>query len=432
MKRLSRFFLSAIFLTSWAGTATARQVKFTSYRLANGLRVVLAPDAAESGVAVNLSFDAGSWAESRAQAGAARVLQGIVLRNPPRPTGGGEPASLEGVVNQERTSYFSEFDAGRFELMLEAFARLMRAPDLGRAQVDEQRAAILGECGRLGERRFGRAEEALLQLIYRDLAYRHGASCSGPELNQLSPGAVGSFFKTFYVPNNAVLVIVGNFRTEAARRLVAKHFGAVTRRAVVPVAGHRNLRFSLERRRTLSAPPAHPPTYLSAYLTVPSNHRDWYALNILADIIGQGDAARLHAALVARGLATSVPEGVAESRGQSLFRIGAALSPAASVEKVEAVIDAEIARLQSEGVTQAEVDRARLQEREYSAGQLRSPRGRASFLARSTLYYNDPDRVNTELGRLLAVTAEDVRRVARKYLVKTRRAVVIARPAPST
>jgi zinc protease len=124
-----------------------------------------------------------------------------------------------------------------------------------------------------------------------------------------------------------------------------------------------------------------------------------------------------------------VPEGVAESRGQSLFRIGAALAAGASVEKVEAIIDAEISRIQSEGVTQAEMDRARLLERQYSAEQLGTAVGRASFLARTTLYYDDPNRINTELGRILAVTANDVRRAARKYLVKTNRAVVIVQPA---
>ncbi len=77
------------------------------------------------------------------------------------------------------------------------------------------------------------------------------------------------------------------------------------------------------------------------------------------------------------------------------------------------------------------MDKARLQEREYSAEQLGTLPGKASFLARSTLYYNDPNRVNTELSRILAVTAKDVQRVARKYLVKTNRAVVIAQPAAS-
>jgi zinc protease len=107
------------------------------------------------------------------------------------------------------------------------------------------------------------------------------------------------------------------------------------------------------------------------------------------------------------------------------------VSPGVSVETVKSVIDREIARIQKDGVAAVEIDKAKLQERDYSTEQLRTPLGKANFIARSTIYYNDPNRINTELGRMLAVTAKDVRRVARKYLVKTNRAVVIAQPADS-
>ena len=109
---------------------------------------------------------------------------------------------------------------------------------------------------------------------------------------------------------------------------------------------------------------------------MPSDHRDWYALNLLADILGQGDTARLHVALVKKGLALSVPEGVNESRAPGLFRMGAKLPTGGNIEMVEAIIDAEVARIQSEGVTEAEMEKARSQERQYSLDQLRSASGK--------------------------------------------------------
>ena len=225
-----------------------------------------------------------------------------------------------------------------------------------------------------------------------------------------------------------MLVIVGNFKEDDARKTIAKHFGTISGEAVRSNMPFKNQRFSIERRKILKASRAKAATYMSAYLTVPSNHPDWYALNILADILGQGDTSRFYTALVATKLAASVPEGMSESRGQSLLRIGAALLPQVNVDSVEAIIDAEIARLQNEEVTQLEIDTARSQERQYSVEQLGTELGKASFLARSTLYYDDPNRVNTELGRMLSVKAKDVQRVARKYLVKTNRALVIAKP----
>lgn len=444
MKKIIQIFLLLVFSALYACTTKARsnsvsgnvlkgqlrnrRIKFTKYKLANGLRVLLAPDEVESSVAINISFDAGSRKENPEQAGVANLLQNILVQNL-RQIRGEMLTPFEGVVNQERASYFSEFTVSRLDSVLSSLARQMHAPDINRTHVDAQRLALQNECGKLDESLFGRVQETLLQLLYKDSAFKYGAICSMPDLNHLSVEGAKSFFTTYYVPNNAVLVIAGNFKENDAKEIVAKHFGAISRQAVPSMAEFDNQQFSSERRKVLTHAGANAATYLSAYLTVPSNHPDWYALNILADIIGQGDTSRLYTALIARKLAASVPEGVAESRGQSLFRLGAALLPGARVEKVEAIIDAEIARIQRDGVTQAEIDKARLQERQYSVEQLDTVLGKAGFLARAMLYYNDANRVNTELGRLVVVTAEDVLRVARKYLVKRNRAVVIAQPA---
>lgn len=417
-------------ISTGKGQLKNQRVKFTSYKLANGLRVLLAPDSATSGVAINISFNAGLGKESPEQAGVANLIQSIVLQNL-RQELGSELKPFAGVVNQERASYFSEFTASQLDFMLSTLARQLRPPDINQAFIDEQRVAAQSQCRQLDKERFGRVQETLLELIYQDSAFKYGAVCSLPNSNQLSPERTKSFFNTYYVPTNAVIVIVGNFKKDDAKKSVAKHFGTISRRVVPSNTNFYKQQFSFERRKILSNLRANAATYMSAYLTVPSNHPDWYAMNILADIIGQGDTSRLYTALVAKNLAASVPEGVAESRGQSLFRIGAALLPMVSVGRAEAIIDAEITRIQNDGVTQAEMDKARLQEREYSAEQLGTLPGKASFLARSTLYYNDPNRVNTELSRILAVTAKDVQRAARKYLVKTNRAVVIAQPAVS-
>ncbi len=435
MKKMLRLVLavglSAACVLTVGAQAPERQVRFTTHRLANGLRVVLAPDEREATVAVNVSFDAGSGRERRAQAGAARLLQKIMLANLRRASegAGGAAESFEGVVNPERASYFSEFEAGRLEAMLASFARAWREPGVGRARVDEQRPSLEAECRESEGRRFGRVQEALLDLLYREQAHRHGAVCLPSDVEELTAGAVESFFRTFYVPNNAVLVVVGKFRADEALELLEKNFGRLGRRAVPRRAADGSPPLKFERRRVIVEGRAGAATYMSAYVTVPSDHADWYALNILADIVGQGEESRLHTALVAKKLATSVPEGVAESRGRSLFRVGAALAPDVHYETAEAAIDSEFERIRKDGVTEAEVERARSQERRYAAEQLGTPLGRAGFLSRNTLYYDDPNRINKELGRLLAVTAEDVRRVARKYLSKTNRAVVVARPA---
>lgn len=414
----------------------SQRVKFTSYRLANGLRVLLAPDEAASGVAVNLSFDVGSRNETPEQAGFTNLLQNIILQNlrqtlvsERRET---ETEQLQGTANQERTSYFSQLGASQLDFTLSALARQMRVPDLTQTKIDQQHLIILEQCQQASASPFGRVQATLRELSYHTFAYKHDTTCSLSNQSSLSLEAMRTFFKTFYPPNNAVLVIVGNFKKNEITQTVNKHFGLISRQAAPPQIDTTNQPlFSLERRKIFSDSRAIPPFYMSAYVTVPSDHPDWYALNLLGDIMGQGNTARLYTALVAKNLASSAPEGASELRGPSLFQVGARVAQGVNSETVEAIIDREIARIQQDGVTAAEMDKARLQERDYSREQLHTPLGKANFLARAAIYYHDPNRINTELGRMLAVTAKDVQRVAQKYLVKTNRAVVIVQPVAS-
>ena len=209
-----------------------RQYRFTSYKLANGLRVVLAPDDTQTGVAVNVSFDAGSRVESHEQAGLAVLLQRIVLQNL-RQSQTSETVGIlkpfEGVVNQERASYFSELTAGQLDFILSLLARQINAPNITQTSIDEQRLAILNECRQLDDSRFGRVQEVLLGLIYKDFAHKYGAICSLPNLNHLSLERAKSFLKTYYVPNNAVIAVAGNFKENDAKKIVAKPFGAMRR-----------------------------------------------------------------------------------------------------------------------------------------------------------------------------------------------------------
>lgn len=427
--KMPRILLLVIILIMHASTVLA-QIKFTSYKLTNGLRVLLAPDAGEANVAINITFDVGARNERPGQTGLANLLEHIVTEN--LQSVRGETDKLFGsTINQERTSYFADFPASRLDFVLSSLARQMREPDITQAKLDKQRTLITEERKQSDAKPYSAMDETLLDLIYSNFAYKHSAAGSPSDMSNLTLDVVRSFFKTYYAPNNAVISIVGNFDESDAKRLIEKYFKSIPRQAAPPRVDTSQATLTAERRKTISDPNATLPFYFSGYLTVPSDHPDWYALNLLADILGQGDTSRLHVALVQKNLALSVPEGVNESRAPGLFRMGAKIPAGGNVEMVESIIDAEVARIQMEGVLETEMIKARAQERQYSSEQLKTAPGRANFLSRTAVYYNDPNRINKELGRLLAVTKEDVQRVARKYLVKTNRAVVIVQPAAS-
>lgn len=338
--------------------------------------------------------------------------------------------ACRGSNNQERTSYSLSVPADRLERALSLLAEQMRALDVDPAGLDRERAEIL-EQRRSGDDASARAAETLLDLSFTSFAYKHGVGGSAADLNALTVADVRRVFQAYFAPDRAALALVGPFDAAQARRAIEKHFGPIPRRGPSPPVDVTEAAPAGERRTVLQDARATNPQYLAAYKTVPSDHPDWFALNLLADILGQGETSRLHRALLATRLVTDVAEGMSESRGPSLFRIRVNLPPGGDVKKIEELIDGEIARIQREGVTEAELALARSQERGYWRQVLSTPLGKAETLARFAVYYQDPERINGELKTILGMTAGDVQRVARKYMNRDRRAVVITLPAPA-
>jgi predicted Zn-dependent peptidase len=231
----------------------------------------------------------------------------------------------------------------------------------------------------------------------------------------LHPNERDEFLARHYNARSTVIAIAGTFDAQAVLSTIKSTLGTLS-------AGNR-------RRRCAGRPmPDEPPAadvVALAYPTARSGTRDWYALNILADILGQGPRARLQTRLVDGGLATRVSEGASESPcNASLLRIQTRLAPGVAAETVTQAIDEELQRLREQLVSAEELQTAHEQERQWAAEQVSTPAGLASTAARATLYYGRPEHMHTELAGILAVTAEDVRRVARRYLPPARRVTI--------
>jgi zinc protease len=433
-----RLLLSLIFVAVPCLAADVPRVDFTPYRTTHGMRVSLAPDRSSPTVAISITYDFGSRNERPGQTGVANLLHAMRLRDLQRrckdrlliPDAERDEA-CRGSNNQERTSYTLSVPPDRLEPALWLLAGQMRALDVDPASLEAERVAIL-EQRRSGDSPSARAAERLLDLSFTSFPYKHGVAGSEADLKSLTAAGVQRVFRTYIAPDHAALGLAGSFDAAQARRAIEKHFSPIPRRGPAPPVNTAEAAPAGERREVLEDARATHPQILAAYKTVPSAHRDWYVLNLLADILGQGKTSRLQRALVETRLALDLGEGMSESRGPSLFRIQVNLPPGGSVQKVEDVLDQEIARLQRDGVTDAELALARSQESDYWRQLLATPQGKAETLARLAIYYHDPGRINGELQTILGMTAGDVQRVARKYLNRDRRAVVVTLPAAIT
>ena len=417
--------------------AAVQKVKLEEYRLPNGLRVILAPEHSAPVVAVSVTYDVGSRNERPGRTGFAHLFEHMMFQGSEN-VGKGEHGllisdnggTLNGTTNQDRTNYFAAVPANQMELLLFLESDRMRSLDVSQANLDNQRAVVQEERRqRYDNTAYGTVYETLLGMAYSGFAYQHSTIGSMADLDAATLQDVREFFRIYYAPNNAALALSGDFEPSQAKELIKKYFGPIPRQPAPPKVEISEPPATAERRKTLPDTHARLPRYTSVYKTASGADADFYPLDLLEGILGRGRTARLYPPLVEKNLALGVTAGLLESRGPGLFLVSATLPAKGDAAAVEKVIDQEIERLARDGVTAEELTKAKAQARAEAVDRLRTAMGRANLLSQYTVYYNDPERINTLLPRLERVTADDIRRVVRKYLTKENRSVVISQPA---
>jgi len=431
-------------------TAQPPKVKFVDYKLANGLRVILSPDHSAPVIAVSVTYNVGSRNERPGRTGFAHLFEHMMFQGSAN-VGKGEHMALiqdnggtmNGTTNKDRTNYFESLPANQLDLALFLEADRMRALDISQANLDNQRAVVQEEKRQSYDNQpYGAMSGTIDDLAYDSFGYKHTTIGSMEDLNAATLEDVRAFFKIYYAPNNATIAVVGDFTEAEGRKKVEQFFGAIPRQPDPPPVDMTESMGTGEKRKKLSDPLARLTRYEASYKTVSGDNPDAYALQVLGSIMSRGRTGRLYKAIVEKGLATNANAGGGMSRGPALFSCSATLSPDSKLEPVEAAFDAEIARIQSDGITADELAKAKIRARAaeiVGGGGGRGGGGRggggnqtalskANALSQFAVFYNDPNRVNNNLSRIEAVTAEDVQRVAKKYLVKTNRVVVIVEP----
>ncbi len=418
-------------------------VPMETYALDNGLRVVLAPDRQTPVVAVSLWYDVGSRNERPGRTGFAHLFEHMMFEgsgNVPK----GEhirllqqagATNLNASTSEDRTNYYAVVPPDRLNLVLWLESDRMRSLEVTAAQLANQQE-IVKEERRL---RVDNAPytAAFLRTLYDAAydregcyAYSHDVIGSMDDLNAAEIADVQDFFRTYYAPNNATLTLVGDFDPAQARALIEEYFAGIPAAAPAPPVACEQPFRHLPARDTVRDPNATLPAFMSAHGLVPAGHPDSYALSVLSRIMAGGESSRLHQRLVSRErVAATVVMNPELRRGPGVLLTYAIANQGVELGRIEALLAEELARVQGEGVSDAELERARNQFRANFVRGLQTAAGKAEALQRHSLFLGDPRRIETELDRYLAVTRADVQRVARQYLVPDNRAVVLVVPA---
>lgn len=420
-------------------------IPYKEHTLNNGLRVVLSPHKVAPVVAVLVMYKVGSCNERPGKTGFAHLFEHMMFQgseNVPREmhfkyveSNGGV---LNGFTSYDLTTYFELLPASKLPLGLWLESDRMRSLAVSQENLDNQRAVVKEE-RRLSvdNQPYARAMERFREIAYDNFANQHSIIGSMEDLDNATLEDVQEFFRIYYAPNNAVLVIAGDYDGRRVMREVRTYFEDIpTQPAPPPVDCSEPDRE--ERREIFHDPLASVPALAIAWKIPRRNTLENDALQIAGEILVGGRASRLYQRLVKEeAVAVSVSGGAEARPAPSLFRIFTLYHPTVSPERVEALIYEEVERMAQEGITEAELERVRSQilAQRWSDNLyygMQSPLGRALSLAYCALFEGDPGEVNTMLQRLMRITPEQVREAVKHYLATSRnRTVMTVLPAVS-
>jgi zinc protease len=412
-------------------------VDFKETKLKNGLRVITVEDHSAPVIALDITYNVGSRNEREGRTGFAHLFEHMMFKGSEN-VGTGEHfylifnngGNMNGTTNEDRTTYFEALPSNQLDLALFLEADRMRSLVINKANLDNQRNAVQEE-RRLGvdNQPYGESGEVQQKLLYDNFAYKHTTIGSMEDLNAASVEDVAAFFKTYYAPNNAVLTLVGDFNTADALKKIKQSFELIPRQPDPPPVDMTEPQQTAERRTTVDDALARLPQVDLAFKAVPGNTPDFYALQVLSASLQIGQSSRLYQTLVKdKQLVTTVGGFMDEKRGTGALYISATLKPGIKTADVEAAIYDEIARLQKDGIADWELDKAKNTTRRNFINNMQSSLSRAINISVWSVYYNDPNLINTRLDKVSAVTKADVQRVANKYLTAANRTVVITMP----
>ena len=411
-------------------------------QLANGLALCLAPDPSNPLVAVSLWYRVGSADERPGRTGLAHLFEHLMFQGSAHVEKGQHIGLIQAAggranaaTGMDRTYFYERLPAHQLELALwleaERLGHLLEALD--QAKLDNQRDVVRNERRlRIDNQPYGDDEERINQLLYPEHhPYGHEIIGSMEDLAAASLDDVAAFFNAYYAPNNAVLSIAGGFEPEHALDLVTKHFGRLRpnpdRPAAPAFAAHG------ERATPLYAEVTDASVRLGrvylAYPIPPFGGVEWDALEVAADLLARGRGARLYAGLVRRRLAHDVAARTDPLVGDpARLTIQVTAPPHGRDEVLAAAVMDEVDRLAREGPSEDELERVRNLRRTEFASSMERAGERADRIAMYSSLLADPERVNHETERYLAVDGRAVRKMTARFLRPDRAAMLVYRP----
>jgi zinc protease len=437
---MNTFAKTLILLFSMTSLVSAQsgKIQFTEYKLDNGLTVILHQDKSVPIVAVSVMYHVGSKNERPDRTGFAHFFEHLLFegtKNIPRGDYFKLVQSAGGTLNAntwyDRTYYYEIMPSNQLELGLWMESERMLHANVDETGINTQRNVIKEERSQTVDNRpYGRVLEESMQRAFTVHPYRWSVIGDMAHLDAADENDFINFYKTYYVPNNAILSIAGSIEIEDAKALVQKYFGTIPRGAdaVKPDIVEPPLRNEV---RDTFFDNIQLPAVVQTYRIPAMGTPDFYAVDMLSKLLSGGKSSRMYKSIVdEQQLALQVMNipialehpGVSINFG--LVNMG--VSP----EKLEEAMNREIENVRTNLISDEEFQKLRNQVENEFYSSSSTMAGIAENLANYKMYYGDANLINTEIERYMRVTKEDLQMAALKYFSPVNRVTLYYLPKP--
>ena len=418
---------------SFAMLFNAQQIKFEEYDLPNGLHVILHQDNSAPVVTTSVMYHVGAKDEAAGRTGFAHFFEHLLFEGTKNIKRGewfklvsSNGGSNNANTSPDRTYYYETFPSNNEQLGLWMEAERLRHPVINQIGVDTQREVVKEEKRlRMDNQPYGGLFNAILTTLFKKHPYKGTVIGSMEDLNSAKLEEFNAFFKKYYIPNNATLVVAGDIKPEQTKKWINEYFGSIPKGTPITRNFPKETPITQEFEETVYDANIQIPAYIFAYRTPAGNERDAYILSMLGSYLSKGKSSVLYKKLVdneKKALAVEAFNlGLVD---HSIFAFFAIPMGNTSKDVLKKDIDAEIKKLQTDLISEEDYQKLQNQVENDFVNANSSVEGIANTLADSYLLKGNTNLINEEINIYRSITREDLRNAAKKYLNSNQRAII--------
>jgi predicted Zn-dependent peptidase len=434
MKRLLILLVLGAIVLGNSLYAQMKPVKFEEYDLPNGLHVILYQERSAPVVAVRVYYHVGSKDEKGDRTGFAHFFEHLMFESTDQIPRGGYGKYVEAVGGElnahtatDRTFYNEDVPSNQMRLALWMESERMHFLHVDSSGVETQRQVVKEEKrNRYDNQPYGTFYLKMMESVFKQSQYHWTPIGQAQYIDEASIQEFQDFYHKFYVPNNACLVVAGDFEIENAKNAIEEYFGNIPRGADIVRSYTSEPAQTEERYVEVSEKHTPLPAVAYAWKTVPDGDKDMYPLDLLTNVLARGNSSRLVKRLQDEDqLIVGLNPLAYNMEKDGVFGYLAIAKNGVDISKVRAALDEEIEKIASKGISDEEFQKVKNQAIKDIITQAASIQSVAFGLSHMYTMYHDAKRFNTEIDRYNAVTKADIQRVAKKYLTKEGRNVIV-------